>query len=883
MARSDSGRFGSTRRRTTTGAFDIHMATQALSDLEETDLTGSLLITNGRADVAFLFTQGALRVIGSGRTLPTLRERLVEAGQLKPKDAAKVDRVMAGDDREPLPPGVNRRSERDLIVHLSALNAEPVDTVARQVISEVFLDALFWEDAHAEVSTGAPDPDLMRRRGLTSLAMTIGTRDLLKEIRGGMRNTVDLRRALPDMQALVTVTDDGKAKLKDGSLPGEDALAGALFEQLEAAGGKARVEALIANLDAGELRLASRLHKLSEGGALKIQRRARSRADQLALLQAMSAEVDEALNPALRHQHIAQAAAAAGDSARAARHHARAGWTLLESGRADDALGSFREALKIAADDLEAREGYVQSLWDLKRDAEAAADTAELARIQNRLGLHGRARRALERALNYGESTDLLDALVVTWTRAGKPQRAAEVGERLVNRLKQEGRGDEAIQAAQHLLTLGDAGSQKRLMRAAGLDRRKAVALLVVGGLFALGFLPVKAEEAARADFAASAVKIQAGLNANHDLSDMPELLGELTQQVQPSTQSSSEDVSKRAREVVEELNFMRADCSAADQIYPHLPWRDQPDIEHVHSVVHRLEVYSEAFRGPMNRLKGELDAYVQSAQKQAGWLGGMRATDEAYQLATSMRTEYAAMPELLRRTALSVRLETDPPGARVVYHGTSYIKRTPLQIRVPLLGSRDLALTLPEHERVQMSVDLDALEGEPRLVVKLTPESTSPTSPGNVTSSGRDRPAKRPPPQVMFKDGYFLSGRDKRYKFEQVPRHFDEGRWQVRIPARFRAVIRGLNRIERGQVQLVAFDVLIYARRSGGWYREHTTRHELDDPLRRPVVALRNGDRRVRAFTQTLRLDLAELCEDLKEEVNDGVKAIVNRERGQR
>ncbi|RMG13771.1 MAG: PEGA domain-containing protein [Planctomycetota bacterium] len=868
---------------------------RALEQLEEANLHGALTVSDGLVDVGFLFTRGGLRLVSAGRPLPSLAARLAEQGLLGAQERQQVEAIRAGRRRPP--PDVDPRSERELLLGLRlGVGPEEVDGAARAIVGEAFLSCLFWPDPRYELTLGEPNPELLQRRDLSALTLSLGVKALIAEVKARVRAIGDVLRTVSDLRVVVEPTPAGReavaAKAPLGEGPGAVRRARLLRAVVEEPGSSGRD--LAARLRFSEVELASRVHELTTRGLLATARRPPDPEEELERIRAMEAGIDEALSQLLRRVRLADDSARLGDAPRAARHMARAGGLLLGAGRAEEALRTFQGALKYSEDDLEAREGYVQSLWGTRRDAEAATAAEELGRRYLELNLPTRARRVLERALGFQESASGLDLLVRSYVKLKKPKLAAEAGQRLVNRLRREGRAEEARELAAKLLQLGDDADRRKLLRAAGLDRRKVAALVVLGGVASLGFFPARAEEARRERYAALVRRLQGELGGVRDLRAAR---GAMTPAIADADVLAGEPgaTGARARALAEDLRAVVADCERVAPLLAYLPWREQPDIDHVLARLRvQGEARSQALATPLKRLREELEAYRAAAQRAAAEVRALGPTADAYARAVDVRRRFANVPSVLRSATVAVELVSAPPGAVVRYGGTRYSQRTPLVLQVPLKGVRELRLSLEGHEEVRRQIDFAAIEPQRmRIELRLPPRPTAaqPRPRGRTRVSvsrttPKPAPKRRPrPPQIELREGTFLGARGaaKKYVFESSPSYFVRGARALRLPARYRARVRPLNRVTRRGVMLVGIDVDLFVYRSRGWVRERTERIELDEPLQRPVVVLRDGRRRVRALRRTISLKEDELFDEVREALRDAMRAIKNKERSRR
>lgn len=726
VSESQSGRLASGRR-TIGGSFDIAGANRALDLLRREKLYGSLTITDGLQDLCAFFTRGGLRVLASGRPLPTLRGRLLEQEALTPQDADTLEAGLA--EARASQTGGKLVDERELLI-AQGFKPHELDKVAGQLIEDVLLGCLLWEGADFELRTGEPDQEVMSRRDLDALTLSIGVDKLLDSFKGRMRQVKEVRTTVPSARALVQPTAEAKQVVNSGKspIPGpEGRMFARLLRQIVDEPG-ASVRHLALRSLTGEVVMAQRLQMLVNAGLVKLTRARLDQKAELERLREMEESLDQALNQLLRRVRVAKTAADQGEGQRAARHMARAGGLLLEAGRNDEASRTFSEALGHAEDDLEAREGLVQSLWATGRQEDAASESEELGKRYLELNLPGRARRVLEKALGFKEETSTLQLLVTSLVKLDRGGAAAEAGERLINRLRREGKLDEARSLAEDLMRTGDEAARQKLARAAGVDRVKVAILLVFALLFGGAYFAADGVNQERNAYRLAAKEAAAGLAAARTLEEFEGQLQSAISRLESF--KGREEIAAKATETNERLRAIQKDCHLARELSGLLPWRKHTNLDALRVRVDELasQIKSPALGGPLGQLRGELTEFFNSfeaRQRKLRELSAGKPTGEelsaVFELGKATRQEFRALPERLYQIYVPVLIETTPPGASIVVDKAPYETKTPVHVNVSLRGPLPIELSMAGHKPVKLELLFSSLEG-PVVQRSLTP-----------------------------------------------------------------------------------------------------------------------------------------------------------------
>ena len=822
------------KQRTIGGAFDVAGANRAIDLLRDESLYGSLTITDGLQDLCAFFTRGGLRLLASGRPLPTLRERLVAQGQLEAEAARSIDLAL----EEGKAQGSRLRDERELLLNAHGFKPGDLDAISAEVVLEILMGCLLWEHADFELRTGEPDREVMTRRDLPALTLSVGVDKLLERFKSRLRVVKDVRHTVPSARATVEPSPAGRERIAQNQPVGPPGPAQAterreltrlLRRIVEEPGSSVRHLAL--RLLTGEVDLAAQLQPLIKEGLVKI---AFARADQraeLERLRQMEEALDQALNQLMRRVAVARSAAGQGETKRAARHMARAGGLLLQAGRNDEAARTFEEALGHADEDLEAREGFVQSLWATGREDEAARQSDELGRRYLDLNLPGRARRVLERALGFREETSTLELLVDSLVKLDRSGPAAEAGERLINRLRREGKLDEARALADKLMSTGDEKTRERLARAAGVDRIK-IAIAVAFGLFSLGGTYALGQvNGARDEFRTAAAGVREALGGAASIEQIERGLQTGLDALRPLA-AREDQIGAHAAQVVLNLEATQKDCHLQRRLAALLPWKSHHDVDELRGRVGEIarEVRSSALGAPVADLRRELDGFVERFDERRNQLLALAERkpsgaelEEVYALVKATRLEFGSLPQRLGQVYLPVRIETVPEGADVSVDGSRYESKTPLYVNLGLRGALVVELEMEGFESVRAELHLDGLEG-PVFRRELVPElDESRKTEGKLA--------------VLLLPGQTrgrLSRRYSRLSLSKDSRYF----WRLDLDSQFRGRVQAVSEIKADRVFLTGLRVTLWKWVDGAWKSTRTIDLEVDS-IERPTRAL--------------------------------------------
>ena len=841
-----SGRQGAGKERTIGGGFDVAGANRAIDLLRDESLYGSLTITDGLQDLCAFFTRGGLRLLASGRPLPTLRQRLVAQGQLEAEAARSLDAAL----EEAKTQGTRLVDERELLLTTQGFKPGDLDAVATEVVLEVLMGCLLWENADFELRTGEPDREVMTRRDLPALTLSVGVDKLLERFKSRLRVVKDVRQTVPSARATVEPTPAGRERIAQnqpvGKGPERRELTRLLRRVVEEPGSSVRHLAL--RLLTGEVDLAAQLQPLVKENLIKVVRARADERSELARLREMEGALDQALNQLMRRVAVARSAAEQGETERAAGHMARAGVLLLQSGRTEEAARTFEEALGHAEGNLEAREGLVQSLWATGREEEAASQSDELGRRYLELNLPGRARRVLERALGFREETSTLELLVDSLVKLDRAGPAAEAGERLI-----EGKLDEARALADKLISAGDARTRERLAKVTGVDRVKVALALIAGVVLLGGTFFLERVNSARSEYRTAAQEVTAALGRATRLEQIEQALQAGLTSLRPLA-GRPDEIGAHAAQVVLNLEATQKDCHLQRRLAGLLPWKSHHDVDELRARVTEItrEVRSPALGGPVSDLRRELNDFSERYEERRRQLLVMgegkpegAELDEVFALGKATRLDFRALPQRLAQAYVPIRIETVPTESEVVVDGNRREAKTPLYVNLSLRGALEVELEREGYESLRLELLLDTLEG-PVVRRELTAE----------VDESRKTEGKL---QVLLVPGITRGRTSRRYtrlSLAKDSRYF----WRLDLDPLHRGRVQAVSEVKADRVFLTALRVTLWKWVGGAWKATRTIELELD-PVERPTRAL-GAVLHVESLSETKGLDHEALVE---------------------
>jgi len=688
------------------GPYDLERAGAALELIKGSN-RGYLAVCDGRRDVCFQFAQGGLRVTWRGLDLPSLGDWMLFQGELRPQEAERLAQARG-----------KTQDEREALTAIRVPEGR-IDKGARSLMGRLALDALCWDQPHCDASLGeAPFRDDLTGDDVVSLRAGSGMQPLVEGLLSRLRGAGETLAAVPS--ALVSVVTTSEVKARERLEGSKDSLEGRLLERVLAKPGVHGAE-LLEDLGCGDMALVSLLAALTHLELLKVTPLPRDEADRREQGELL---LNRSLAELPRRLWLGAIALEQGDRALAARHEARAGWLLVDSGRYREALERYGKALSQSPGDLEAQRGRVHVLWSLERVEEAAEDSVLLGRGLLEAGLPTHARKILEEATRARERIPLERLLLQALLQTGERRAAQELGASLLERLTKKGHSEDA-QRVQALLDK-ELGARPGAVLISRGPRRASGLLKAGSGLSSLLCLGLVAgawlgwsDLTERRAYALSATQAQSWLEGDVDLDQLDQLF--------PEENVSGTPAGVATGNLRSELELLRKDEEAGARLRELLRLAWDQDIEKAIRILDGAEAQTSALRQPLRLLREEAGAHLDDARNTQRRLQGLtkgRSLDRAFRVARRLLKDFSNVPSVIndrKRSRVAVRIDSKPSGALVHWQGLQ-VGATPMIVEINLVDVSQLVLERQGYKSVEREIIFAELE-QPQLLITLTRE----------------------------------------------------------------------------------------------------------------------------------------------------------------
>src|SRR5262249_22629990 len=142
-------------------------------------------------------------------------------------------------------------------------------------------------------------------------------------------------------------------------------------------------------------------------------------------------------------------------------------------------------------------------------------------------------------------------------------------------------------------------------------------------------------------------------------------------------------EVGEHAAATKERMAAIRADAVEFASKYAALfPWDAQADLPAVQKQLQALAGatdHTTALLVPLRQSLEEIDVLCQKAESVKEELLHLDPSPEAMKTAKKARADYAALPDVLNKVLVKVRIVTVPAGATVRWDGTEFKRTTPV------------------------------------------------------------------------------------------------------------------------------------------------------------------------------------------------------------
>lgn len=686
----------------TSGPYTPAFLRRALELFE--DQRGWLVVSDGTRDLCWVCAREGVRAHLRGFQAPAHATWL----ELRPDQEQKVAaaRAQGADEREAL--------------RKAGVPPSQLDLAGRALLAQLPVDALFWDEPMADAGIGDPPfAERLLRRDLAVVGASAPLPTVLAEVRDRASKSAPNLKKLPTLAVSVVTTGEAAARKHLAALA--DPLERRVLERVLAKPGL-HGDQLLQALACGDGRLVACLTRLVDAKVVQAERlpvdgrsRRQALAGEAAALEAAPDELTRRLWLAGAGEHLKEARAAS-------RHLTRAGWLCTEQGRQNEAAELFARALGHDAEDLEALQGRVSSLWALTREEEAAQLAEPLARTYLALGLPGQARQVALRALESRETGALLELAVQAHVDLGDLRGAGKLLDGLTLQLRKEGRARDAERAAQRLADLRSQGEKRDkgprrpgpAVTVSPASKLVALAASLLAPLLVGAFYWQRQElEGRRAYADAARAAGEHVARGEHELA-----LSAL-----PPTLPGSSELTRRMQDLRREAEALQRDAKARTRAEEVLAVTWKQDLPLALEQLRALQPLTPALRSALDGVISRAEAILQDAREERQQVSSASRTGDLqvpFDNARRFQEKYVNVPGELAQAQVWIEIDSEPSGAHVVWRGQPTTRRTPLRVEIPVVGERELRLELEGYEPLETKVRFAELQGPaPRFALK--------------------------------------------------------------------------------------------------------------------------------------------------------------------
>ncbi|MEZ6186811.1 MAG: PEGA domain-containing protein [Planctomycetota bacterium] len=222
----------------------------------------------------------------------------------------------------------------------------------------------------------------------------------------------------------------------------------------------------------------------------------------------------------------------------------------------------------------------------------------------------------------------------------------------------------------------------------------------------------------ARRDLSQALVQLELGLREERDWSELQRLF--------PQAWESRPDVGDQVQRLRKELALLAQDGADVPFLRQYLKALRSQNAESLAVELHRRlqTVATEALREPLSAEHRALMKRIERARREARRVQGLATGADpqvAFDAARKLVQDYPDVPSALDQVSLTVEIRSNPPGALVRWRGDSMQFRTPFEVEVPLIETRQLELDREGYKPYRAQINLQTLDS-PRPVFELTP-----------------------------------------------------------------------------------------------------------------------------------------------------------------
>jgi outer membrane protein assembly factor BamB/tetratricopeptide (TPR) repeat protein len=690
-----------------------------------------LLASDGQSEKCVFFPAGGLRLSSVGlRRGRTAVEAVLSHPSVTPEQRRRIEQARAkvaaararGElkDDEPGPAGESGRVVRsnELDDVLGGGDLRPIyHECCRAVVRDELIDMLLWDGADLEFRESNPPPKLFAAE-IEATKLSLGVKDVLEEVQ---------RLSLEWQKLALRLGQPSRTtvRLTNPGAPPQDAVAAALVEAIgkrppgECTLDDAVLAVRAVGIDA--ITACQALLALEGAGRVAIDAKPpaltpeQKRRKTLSELDKIEQAIQLMIQQLAGRKRMAQCFEQLGELPKAVENWRLVGEQLEAANRAEEAVESYRNIVRIAPEAYFAREKIAGIFTRLGRVSEAVKEWLDLSRLFARLRLFNRAQSGLRQAMALEPNDpDHRRRLIDLLEAQGKKEEAGKQAEELARFYEAAGQPDAALACYQQLARLvpDHAGARERLTKAAtGTHALPLVGmgllllLLAGGGAWLHGrYTALEAFRAARAQALTHAYEsryrdARAALDAfqvEHDFD--PARVDNVRAFVDALLSDEATGLLARAQALEAEGHVPEARelCRRVEATFPGTPF----DVE----ASGRLRNYL--------LLEADASQAVEAIAEQTR----VANVNEALAAARALMRK-ASWTEAVKKLQVPLELRTSPPGAAVTLDAQPHPQRTPCVVTRPATPSSafTLKLTLDGYQPHTTTIDLlDPAVGTP-------------------------------------------------------------------------------------------------------------------------------------------------------------------------
>jgi outer membrane protein assembly factor BamB/tetratricopeptide (TPR) repeat protein len=658
-----------------------------LEEVVERKAVAYLLASDGASEKCIFFSAGALRLTSVGKR-KVLSVAAVAQNRLDLSDDELKRCIQLAES--------HRESLEDILVRRKHIGVKQARQLEAKIVKDELSDLVLWDNCYFEFQEGNPPPEVFDPRR-HAVKLSFGGISILQKTAQNIDVWKRLKMKFLSLKSEVSLTEEGVAKRDAGGEMEE-------LERniLEVMGEGAILENAIRELRKREIDSIEALQaiaKLVDEGLINLVPRAIPEEGWIPTspeeIRVEVGEIEKALDhlisDLIARKKLARYYEELGDKKKAAMNHKRMGEKLMERGKMEEAIESYKSVLKLVPTDFEVHERVLKLLEKAKRFKEAVKQGLSLGKLYKRLGLLNRARNIYQYILKFKQKDmDLRQMLVDLQLKLGAKKDAIDQYEQMAEILEQQERFDEATRIYHEILRL-DADhvfARKKLQVFLKKGRRFALRHAVLIGCFAVVLLIgpcIGYEYMAVLAFRSAKEKAVESLRAERFSEARSEI-----KQVLVSYDWSR--ITKRAQAFLDRIDMEEKEWKGEQlrNIY-----EKAKELENKGDVLGALALYKQVFGRASGLSKWEtagkesierIEKYREEAEdlyREAYRLDKKGRSEKGFQVFQKLRRKFP-WSEFLKKADLPLKVDSLPRGAQVFLNGER-VGMTPLIVRFPM------------------------------------------------------------------------------------------------------------------------------------------------------------------------------------------------------